>query len=124
MKKLKSKKDIIIIVILLGIALIFFIINTLTADSGNKVLVYVDEKVVAEYNLMEDNVHEIDTEYGKNVITVKDGHVSVSSASCENQICVNHTPISKSNESIICLPNHLVVRIKSEKTGEIDDIAK
>lgn len=124
MKKIKSKKDIIIILILSGTAIVFLIVNKLTAGNGNKAVVYVDEEVFAEYNLNEDNVYEINTEYGKNVITIKDSRVSVSSADCSNQICVNHNPISKSNESIICLPNHLVVRIKSEETGEIDDIAK
>lgn len=124
MKNIKLKKDIIIILTLSVIALIFVIINKFTADSGNKVFVYVDKEVFAEYNMNEDNTYEISTEYGKNVITIKDSHVSVSSASCSNQVCVNHNPISKSNESIICLPNHLVVRIKSEKNGEIDDIAK
>lgn len=124
MKKIKSRKDIIIILILSGMAIVFLIISKLTAGSGNRVFVYVDGKVFAEYDLNEDNVYEIDTEYGKNVITIKDSRVSVSSADCSNQICVNHNPISKSNESIICLPNHLVVRIRSGETGEIDDIAK
>ena len=124
MKTIKHKKDVFIILLLSGAALILFGINRLTADSGNTVFVYVDEKVFAEYDLNEDNTYEINTEYGINVITVKDGSVSVSSASCRNQVCVNHNPISMSNESIICIPNHLVVRIKSEKSGDIDDIAK
>lgn len=124
MKNIKQKKDIILILILSGIAIVFYMVNKLTAGSGNKVVVYVDETIFVEYNLNEDNVYEIDTEYGKNVITIENSRVSVSSADCSNQICVNHNPISKSNESIICLPNHLVIRIKSEETGEIDEIAK
>lgn len=124
MKKVKFKKDIFIILALSGTAFLFFVFNKIMADSGNTVFVYVDEKVFAEYDLNEDNTYEINTKYGINVITVKDGSVSVSSASCSNQVCVNHNPISMSNESIICIPNHLVVRIKSKKSGDIDDIAK
>lgn len=124
MKKSKYKKDIFIILAFFGMAVLFFVFNKIMAESGDTVFVYVDETVYAEYDLSKDNQYEINTEYGKNVITIKDGHVSISSASCKNQVCVNHNPISTSNESIICIPNHLVVRIKSEKNGDIDDIAK
>ena len=124
MKKNILKKDIFIILALSGTAFLFFAFNKIMAESGDTVFVYVDETVYAEYDLSKDNQYEINTEYGKNVITIKDRHVSVSSASCKNQVCVNHNPISKSNESIICIPNHLMVRIKSEKNGDIDDIAK
>ena len=60
-----------------------------------------------------------------NTVEIKDGKVSVSEASCKNQICVKHSSISHSGESIVCLPNRLVVRIDSrdgdsEKDGEGD----
>jgi hypothetical protein len=48
-----------------------------------------------------------------NIVEIKDGMVTVTEASCRNQVCVKHSPVSRSGESIVCLPNRLVVRIDS-----------
>ena len=52
-----------------------------------------------------------------NIVEIKDGKVSVIEASCKNQVCVKHSPVSRSGESIVCLPNRLVVRIDSGSEG-------
>lgn len=130
MKQFKQKKDIIIILIFLLIAGGFLLINQLMKQDGDRVVVYVDGVVWKEYSLSEDHTYEIDTQYGKNVVKIKDHQVSITSASCENQVCVQHKAISDTTQSIICLPNHLVVKIETDnetqknQSGEIDDIAK
>ena len=48
-----------------------------------------------------------------NIVEIKGGTVSVTEASCKNQVCVRHGAISRSGESIVCLPNRLVVRIEN-----------
>ena len=53
-----------------------------------------------------------------NIVEIRDGRVSVTDSSCKNQVCVKHEPISKAGESIICLPNRLVVRIAAEDSEE------
>ena len=52
-----------------------------------------------------------------NVVEIKDGKVSVTEASCKNQVCVRHGAISRTGESIVCLPNRLVVRIENGEEG-------
>ena len=47
-----------------------------------------------------------------NIVEIKDGEVSVTGASCRNQVCVRHSAISRSGESIVCLPNRLIVTIE------------
>ena len=53
-----------------------------------------------------------------NVVTISGGKVSVSEASCANQVCVHHDPITQGGETIVCLPNKLVVRIDPGKSGK------
>lgn len=53
-----------------------------------------------------------------NVVTISSGSVSVTEASCKNQVCVKHGAISMTGESIVCLPNRLVVRIGSDSGEE------
>lgn len=58
-----------------------------------------------------------------NVVTVSGGSVSVTEASCKNQVCVKHSAISAAGESIVCLPNRLVVRIEAgQKGGGYDSV--
>lgn len=124
MKIYRHKADIIIILFLLSVAAVILIINSKTAKKGNKVTVYVDDEIIAVYDISKNDEYTITTEYGTNTIKINNGKVSVAEASCSNQVCVNHAPVNKSNEAIICLPNHLVVRIDNDKKSEVDDIAK
>ena len=63
------------------------------------------------------------TQYDRfNEVVIKGGEVYVSEASCKNQICVKRGHISKAGESIVCLPNRLVVRIENSEGGGYDDV--
>jgi hypothetical protein len=42
---------------------------------------------------------------------------------CKNQVCVNTGKISKAGETIVCLPNYVIVEIVSSKEGGEDDEA-
>lgn len=59
-----------------------------------------------------------------NIVEIKNGSVSVSEASCKNQVCVRHGSISRAGESIVCLPNRLVITIEggAEKGGGYDAV--
>lgn len=48
-----------------------------------------------------------------NTLVIKDGKADMIFADCPDQICVKQAPISKAGESIICLPNKVVVTIKA-----------
>lgn len=47
-----------------------------------------------------------------NTVVIGGGRVSVTEADCKNQICVGHTPVSEKGESIVCLPNRVIVTVK------------
>ena len=49
---------------------------------------------------------------GWNVVRIRDGQVSVTSADCPEQICVHHRPIDTAGETIICLPHKLTVEVQ------------
>jgi len=52
------------------------------------------------------------TDSGKNVLVIENGEASIKSATCPDKICVSHRKISKSGETIVCLPNKVVVEIE------------
>ena len=56
-----------------------------------------------------------------NKLIIKDGLVSIHEANCPDKLCIKQGSISKMNESIICLPNKLIVRIVQDKKSSAED---
>ena len=48
---------------------------------------------------------------GECIMIIKDGEVYMQEADCPNQICVHHAPISHKGETIVCLPNRIIIEI-------------
>lgn len=61
-------------------------------------------------------------EQNYNLFSVTDGIVTMEAADCKDQICVRHTPIGNDRESIICLPNKIVIEISSESDEPLDGV--
>lgn len=55
---------------------------------------------------------------GDNVVRIQGGEVWVAEANCENQLCVEHAPISGAGEQIVCLPHGVVVQV-AERAEDI-----
>lgn len=75
---------------------------------GNTVKVTQNGQTVYEGSLYENK----ELFLGTNTLEIKNGHIKMVSADCKNQICVNHKEISRSGESIICLPNKITAEIE------------
>ena len=43
-------------------------------------------------------------------------------ASCPDKLCVNQKAVSKNNESIICLPNKVIVEVDSSENSDLDAV--
>ena len=75
------------------------------------------------YPLDQDRTERIELPDGSyNIMVIEDGTVDVSDASCPDRICVNHNKISKRNESIVCLPNRVIVQIENGEDAGLDAV--
>ena len=120
----KVRNDIIfIVVLLLGVSLAALAIFLFSAP-GDRVTVTIGGEKVGEYSLDEDRVVEIKSVDGYNILVIESGVAYVKDASCPDGICSSHRPVSRGGESIICLPNEVVIEVYSaDKTvPEIDII--
>lgn len=117
---MKKGDKLLIIVILLIIILggIYQItINKLTDKSSLIVEITQDNKLIETYYLTEEIVSTIYIDNQKdhfNEITIHNGSVNVTSATCPDYLCVQHMRINNINQSIVCLPNKVLVTIKNE----------
>lgn len=118
-----KKSDIILMISIVIIGLISAVYISLAKTKGDKVEIKVNNRIYGTYSLYIDRTVVVEGKNSKNIVTIKDGSVKMSSASCKNQICVHHSPISKAGESIICLPNKVIVRIKGSSSKGVDAVS-
>lgn len=58
---------------------------------------------------------QIKTQYGSNTLRISDKEVCVLDADCPDKLDVKQGAIRKSGETIVCLPNKLVIKISGER---------
>lgn len=128
MKKFIKRTDMIVIAVILIIAFAIFLINRIYfSHNGDEVIVTIDNAEVGRYPLDEPMTMTIKGyQNGTNTLVIKDGKADIIEASCPDQICVDQHSVSKTGESIICLPNKVVINIisSSDNEAEVDIIAK
>ena len=52
-----------------------------------------------------------------NTLEIRDGCADMTDADCPDKICVNQKAVSRPGETIVCLPNKVVVEVEAD-TGE------
>ena len=107
------------------ICLAAFAFILLTRKEGGKVLVYVGGEEYASFPLNEDLEYTVKQENGSfNTFVIKDGQVDMIAASCPDKLCVKDRSIHYNNETIVCLPNNVVLEIISEEESDVDLMAE
>ena len=104
-----KKGDIIIAVCVLAAALIAFsALLIISFGKSQKIVITKNNDIIYEGKLSENKTINLDT----NVLQIKNGKVKMTYGDCKNQVCVNHKEISRKGETIVCLPNKIIVEIK------------
>ena len=124
-KRRLSKKDWVLIVVILCVAgLAFLLHEVIGAEGAGSVTVKVNGKIEGVYSLAEDR--EIKINGGSNILVIKNHEADMEDANCPDKLCVNQKPVSKNHESIICLPNKVILEIvdrADEGSKENDAVA-
>ena len=126
MNKRIGRNDIIFISTLLILIIIFLsIFYSKYNMSGSYVTITVDGKQYGRYRLDEDKEIKIKNASGKvtNILLIKDNCANMTEANCPDKLCVNQKAISKEKETIVCLPNKVVVTVESDDESDFDAIA-
>jgi hypothetical protein len=111
--KLK-KTDYILLGIIIFIGVIIGLVIFLKSESGNSVQIRVNGDENQNYEIK-------GADGATNLLIIKDGKAWIKEASCPDGLCINMGKISQNGQSVICLPNKVVVEIISDTT-EADDM--
>ncbi len=125
MHKRIGKWDIIVLMVVavFCIALLVFYYGG-HGEKGAVAVVTVAGEVYGTYALDTDQVIEIQSD-GKttNVLTISDGRADMTDADCKDRLCVNQKAVSRDKETIVCLPNKVVVTVESKEKSDFDAVA-
>ena len=118
-----KKGDFVILFGILAILLLSFLFFWIPGqdEKEKQAVVIVDGAEYARYKLSPNfsEIIEINTQFGYNKLEIDRGKIRMLDASCEDKIDVKMGTIEKVNETIICLPNRVLVTIKGQSEVDI-----
>ena len=118
-----KKADIVLflIIVILGLAISFWSIAG--SSQGDTVIIKAGGELFGTYNLDENREININD---TNTVVIENGTVYMKDSTCKNHVCIDTGKISETKDSIVCLPNKVVVTIESNKNagGDVDVISR
>lgn len=115
--KLSGKHDLILAAAILLIAAALFGFNYISHKKpAVTAQITVDGKVVETLDLSRDTELTVTgANKGTNHLIVRDGEIWCSEASCPDKVCVHQGKKHLSSDTIVCLPNKMIVTITGDE---------
>jgi hypothetical protein len=119
-----NKQDIKLIIVLVFLALCLIILFSLLEKKENKVAnVYYKDDLILTIDLTKElTEYTVMGENGKVKIVAGEGKVKVEEENSPKHLCSKQGYITSSLETIVCLPNKIVIEISSKE--ELDTVVK
>lgn len=119
-----KKNDVILAVGLMVLALAAFAgisLYSVRTTKEAEAVVYLDGKEQGRYPLGQEQVIKIPAgDGGYNILEIREGEADITEASCPDKICVDQRPVKHQGESLVCLPNRVVVEVENGGEPELD----
>ncbi|MDX9917990.1 MAG: NusG domain II-containing protein [Gudongella sp.] len=121
----KGDKLLIVLILLISILSFAYINRYAFSDKEKYISVQVNgveiKKILFDTQLVGHTI-PVKSEYGYNLIELGDGKVRVIEADCPDKIDVKQGYISRIGETIVCLPNRMVIEIKGVTSDDQIDV--
>lgn len=126
-----KRGDLVLISVVLVAALIFLVPRWMDGNNSEKnhknpltATITVDGQVFKTVELTkEEQIIEIQTDHGLNILKVHDYGIEMIEADCPDEVCLTFGFVDKNNQSIVCLPNKVLVELEGPTGGESQDEA-
>ena len=122
----KGDKILILTIFILSIFSYGFIYLSGGEERGRYISLQVNGEEVKRLTFTsseEPYVYRLETEHGLNVVEVVGNKVHLIEADCPDKLCIKQGFIEKTGEVIVCIPNKMVLEIKSDNLDkELDGI--
>ena len=122
LSKYLKRNDVILLSLIAASTLLAFVIQLVQLmNNGSTIVISVNGAEYGQYALEKDRTIPVIVD-GRitNTVTIRDGRATMSEASCPDQLCVKQGAISGQSQSIVCLPNRVIVTVTDGEEPEID----
>lgn len=107
-----------IILLLSGLS---FLLLSPSHKAGSVAVITADGQEITRLELTQPGSYPIKVPYPI-TLTVENGAIRVSEAHCPGQDCLHTGAISRTGQTIVCLPNRLVISISGAGNSDIDAV--
>ncbi len=120
-----KKTDILLIVIVLLMAGVLYFSGALRpTKTGGEAVIFVDGQEYKRLPLNQDTTVTVEVDGHINVVEIKDGYANMTEANCPDKLCVRQKKIHLEHETIVCLPNKVIVEIQNGTENDVDSVAQ
>ena len=120
-KKNNYLLDVIVISATLAVSLMFLLILFLTKKEGAFIEVDVNGENIGEYLLSENATYSLNG--GSNILVIENGEAYLSFSDCPDHTCEKTGKIKHVGQSIICLPNKVIITVKGPDENGVDIVS-
>lgn len=125
MKKRFGKADVILLLVIFFVLVLAVTFSFFLKKEGASVVITVEGNVYRTVSLAKDQEIEIEKDGTViNILSIQRGKADMTAATCPDKLCVHQKPVSKSGETIVCLPHEVVVEVKGSEKGEFDSMVR
>ena len=121
-----KKRDFVLVGAVLAAALLCWLVPRALGIFGRtqdtELVITVDGEEYGRYPLSEDQVIKINE---TNVCQISNGEVNMTEADCPDKLCMHQGPAREQGQTIVCLPNKVVLEITGEtQENQVDSVAQ
>lgn len=122
-QRIKTNDKWLLVGILVALFLCFVLFRLFAGGQGAYVKVTVDGDIYGNYPLQSEQTVEIEIDGTvTNVLRIDSGEADMISADCPDKLCVHQRAISRQKETIVCLPNKVVVEVVGAEESAFDAV--
>ncbi|MBO5246835.1 MAG: NusG domain II-containing protein [Eubacterium sp.] len=124
-KQTFGKRDIIFLTGMACTGLLLTILIFCFSETGNKIHITKDGTLIGVYDLHTDQEIPIQSDGEiQNVVVIEQNKASMKEAFCPDHLCVHQGAISRSGQSIVCLPHRLVIEVYGTEKQTYDTVSQ
>ena len=122
------KNDYLLLIFLLFISSMGFFLHGQNTIAPSTVIIQQEEKIIKEIplnSITKEEILNIPSMHGEVKIKITPTSAAIIESPCPDKICVKAKEITSQGESIVCLPEQILVTMRNPgKEGEIDAILR
>ena len=87
-------------------------------------VVFRDNRKIAVYPLDQDRVFTVNGHEGPVTVSIRGKKVRILSSNCPKKICMHTAAAGDEIRQIVCVPNHIIIELQTQKDCDLDAVTQ